>query len=58
VVLSGAAPIPTQAVLRFGPNGPIDITGVPVGQTGSGALTIFNVGYGPLTISSIAVIVH
>jgi hypothetical protein len=53
--LSGAAPIPTKAVMWIRPDGPINITGVPEGQTGSGGLTISNVGYGPLTITSVTV---
>jgi hypothetical protein len=55
LVLSGAAPIPTKAVMWIQPDGPIDRTGVAVGQTGSGGLTISNVGYGPLTITSVTV---
>jgi Lactonase, 7-bladed beta-propeller/Divergent InlB B-repeat domain/Abnormal spindle-like microcephaly-assoc'd, ASPM-SPD-2-Hydin len=55
MVLSGAAPIPTKAVMWIKPDGPIDITGVTVGQTGSSNLTISNPGYGPLTITSVTV---
>lgn len=55
MVLSGAPPIPTKAVMWIQPDGPINITGVPVGQTGSPSLTISNVGYGPLAITSVTV---
>jgi hypothetical protein len=55
VVLSGAAPIPTKAVMWIQPDSPIDITGVAVGQLGTDALTISNMGYGPLTLTSVTV---
>jgi hypothetical protein len=55
VVLSGAAPIPTKAVMWIQPDSPIDITGVAVGQMGTDALTISNMGYGPLTLTSVTV---
>ncbi len=55
MVLSGATPIPTKPVMWINPDGPINITGVPVGQTASPGLTISNVGYGPLAITSVTV---
>ena len=56
IVLSQPTPIPDKAVLWVQPpNGPIAITGVQVGQTGSANPSFLNMGYGPLTINSIAV---
>ncbi|MFZ0884904.1 MAG: choice-of-anchor D domain-containing protein, partial [Candidatus Acidiferrales bacterium] len=53
MVLSGATPIPTKAVMWINADTPIAITGVVVGQTGSGIVTVSNPGYGPLTITSV-----
>jgi hypothetical protein len=52
-VLSGTTPIPTKAVMWVTPDTPIDISGVVVGQTGTGGAAVQNVGYGTLTISSV-----
>jgi hypothetical protein len=55
MVLSQPMPIPDTAVMWIIPDGPIDISGVPSGQTGSSnSISIKNVGYGPLTITSIS----
>jgi Divergent InlB B-repeat domain/Abnormal spindle-like microcephaly-assoc'd, ASPM-SPD-2-Hydin/Lactonase, 7-bladed beta-propeller len=55
-VLSQPTPIPDKAVLWVQPDGPITIfNAIAVGQTGSANLSILNMGYGPLTINSIAV---
>jgi hypothetical protein len=55
MVLSGATPIPSKAVMWINPDGSIGITGVPVGQTGARGVTISNVGYSPLMITSVTV---
>jgi hypothetical protein len=52
-ILSGTTPIPTKAVMWVTPHTPIDISGVVVGQTGTGGAAVQNVGYGTLTISSV-----
>jgi hypothetical protein len=52
-ILSGTTPIPTKAVMWVRPDTAIDISSVVVGQTGTGGSTIQNVGYGPLTVSSV-----
>ncbi len=56
IVLSQPTPVPDKAVLWVQPDGPISIfNAITVGQTGSANLSILNMGYGPLTINSIAV---
>lgn len=55
VALSGAAPVPTKAVMWIQPDTPINITGVAVGQTGNAGAMISNEGYGPLMIIHVTV---
>jgi hypothetical protein len=54
-LLSGTPALADTAVLWLAPDTPVSFSNVLVAQTASNVLTLTNQGYGPLTVSSIAV---